>query len=179
MSNTPRWYRFAWFLGPPPTLTSRQWRVLGLVSAVSFFETYDLFLFALNLKQIQADLSIPEDDLGLLGSIVRAGSLLAIFFAMAADRVGRRRMLLITVVGYTVMTGATALAPSAETFVLFQALARGFAVAESILATVVIVEEFGPEHRRVGAVLVPRRAEIGYLRLPRGERLRARRHSRR
>lgn len=150
MSEIPRWYRFAWFLGRAPDLTNRQWRVLGLVSAVSFFEMYDVYLFSLNLKQIQADLMIPEGDLGLLGSIVRAGALLSIFLAMAADRVGRRRMLLITVLGYTLLTGATALAPSAESFVVFQFLAGGFAVAEGILATVVIVEEFAPEHRGWG-----------------------------
>ena len=63
---------YAWFLGRPPALSARQWRVLGLVSAVSFFEMYDVYLFALNLKQIQAELAIPESDLGLLGSIVRA-----------------------------------------------------------------------------------------------------------
>ena len=138
------------FLGRPPPLTRRQWRVLGLVAAVSFFETYDLYLFALNLKQIQADLAVPESDLGWFSSLVRAGSLLAIPLAMAADRIGRRRMLLITIVAYTVLTGATAFSPNAESFVVLQVLARGFAVAETILATVVIVEEFGPEHRGWG-----------------------------
>ena len=59
-------------------------------------------------------------------------------------------MLLITIVAYTLLTGATALAPNAETFVVLQFLARAFAVAETILATVVIVEEFGPEHRGWG-----------------------------
>jgi len=54
--NVPRWYRFAWFLGRAPDLTDRQWRVLGLVSAVSFFEMYDLYLFSLNLAHIQREL---------------------------------------------------------------------------------------------------------------------------
>lgn len=147
---TPRWYRYTWFLGRPPDLTRRQWRVLGLVAAVSFFETYDLYLFSLNLKQIQTDLGIAESDLGFLGSLVRAGALLSVVLAMFADRVGRRRMLLITIVGYTLLTGATALSPNAETFVVLQFFARAFAVAETILATVVIVEEFGPEHRGWG-----------------------------
>ena len=59
-------------------------------------------------------------------------------------------MLLITIVAYTVLTGLTALAPNAETFVALQFFARAFAVAETILATVVIVEEFAPEHRGWG-----------------------------
>ncbi len=121
-TGRPFWYRFAWFLGRPPELTTRQWRILGLVAAVSFFETYDMFLFSLNLKQIQADLAIAEADLGLLGSVVRAGALFSILLALAADRVGRRRMLLITIVAYTVLTGLTALSPNAQTFVVLHFL---------------------------------------------------------
>ena len=71
----PAWVRLAPFLGRPPALTRRQWRVLGLVALASFFEMYDLYLFALALKQIQADLGIPEASLGILGSLVRFGAL--------------------------------------------------------------------------------------------------------
>jgi len=148
--NVPKWYRLAWFLGRPPPLSALQWKILGLVAAVSIFEQYDVYLFALNLKQIQLELMIPESDLGFLGAFVRAGSFFAIFFALAADRWGRRRLLLVTVVGYTLLTGATALSPNAETFVLFQFLARGFAAAEIMIAAVVIAEEFPPEHRGWG-----------------------------
>lgn len=146
----PGWYRSTWFLGRPPELGQRQWRVLGLVAIVSLFEQYDLYLFALNLKQIQADLGIAEGSLGWLGSLVRAGALLALPLALAADRFGRRRLLLATVVGYTLLTGATALAPTPTVFVVLQFLARAFAIAETLIAVVVIAEEFPPEHRGWG-----------------------------
>ena len=94
--------------------------MLGLVVAVSIFEQHDLFLFSLNLKQIQAEQQIVESDLGMLGAVVRVGSFVAILLAIAADRVGRRIMLLVTVLGYTFFTGARALAPNTETFVTFQ-----------------------------------------------------------
>jgi MFS family permease len=149
-SYVPRWLRLAPFLGRPPALTRRQWRVLGLVAIVSLFEQYDLYLFSLNLKHIQADLGIDESQLGLLGSVVRAGALLAIFVTLAADRVGRRRILLFTVIAYTGLTGATALAPNATSFVALQFLARIFAAAETLIAVVVIAEEFDPEHRGWG-----------------------------
>jgi MFS family permease len=148
--NVPRWYRFAWFLGRAPDLTDRQWRVLGLVSAVSFFEMYDLYLFSLNLAHIQRELDIAEADLGFLGSIVRAGSLLSLLITLAADRWGRRVMLLVTVVCYTLLTGATAFAPTAEAFVVLQFFARAFAVAEVLLAVVVIAEEFPADKRGWG-----------------------------
>ncbi|MEM7411341.1 MAG: hypothetical protein AAF430_13975, partial [Myxococcota bacterium] len=90
VAKRPGWYKFAFFLGRPPELTARQWRVLGLVAIVSLFEQYDVYLFQLNLKQIQADLAIAEGSLGYLGSIVRLGGVLALPIALAADRFGRR-----------------------------------------------------------------------------------------
>ena len=150
MARVPGWYKFTWFLGTPPNLTQRQWKLLGLVAAVSVFEQYDIYLFSLNLKQIQADLAIAESDLGLLSALVRSGAFIAIFLTIAADRFGRRIMLLATVVGYTLFTGATAFSPTAELFIVFQFFARGFATAELLIAAVVIAEEFAPEHRGWG-----------------------------
>jgi MFS family permease len=146
----PRWYRFAWFLGRPPALTERQWLMLGLVSAVGFFESYDLYLMSLNLKQIQQELGIGESSLGLMLSFVRSGALFALLIVPFADRFGRRRVLIATIVAYTVTTTLTALSPNTETFVVLQFLSRTFAVAEALLATVVIVEEFAPENRGWG-----------------------------
>jgi putative MFS transporter len=150
VGKRPGWYRLTWFLGRPPELTPRQWKVLGLVAIVSLFEQYDLYLFQLSLKQIQADLQISEASLGYLGSLVRMGGILAFPIALAADRVGRRKILLLTVVVYTLLTGASAFAPNATTFVTLQFLARAFAVAETLIAVVVIAEEFAPEHRGWG-----------------------------
>jgi len=150
LHTVPAWYRFTWFLGRPPNLTQRQWSILGLVAGVSFFEQYDLYLFSLNLRHIQADLGIAEGDLGFLGSIVRTGSLLSVFITLAADRWGRRTMLLFTVFAYTFLTGATAFSPNIESFIVMQFFARAFAVAEVLIAAVVIAEEFPPEHRGWG-----------------------------
>ena len=70
--------------------------------------------------------------------------------ALVADRIGRRKVLLFTILAYTLLTGATAFSPNAFMFVVFQFFARTFAVAESLLAVVVIAEEFDPEVRGWG-----------------------------
>ena len=131
-------------------MNAHQWRVLGLLGIVSLFDQYDLSLFSLALKQIQADLLIPEAQLGELGAIVRLGALPAFLFGVLADRLGRRRVLLCTIIGYTALTGATAFAQDARTFVVLQFLARMFAVGELIIAYVVIAEELDPETRGWG-----------------------------
>ena len=146
----PVWLQVAPFLGRPPALTRRQWRVLGLVATASFFEQYDLYLFSLALKQIQGDLAVPEAQLGFLGSLVHFGALPACVVALVADRIGRRQVLLFTILTYRLFTGATAFTPNVQTFVLVQFLARTFAVAETLLAIVVIAEEFDPAVRGWG-----------------------------
>jgi len=149
-SYRPGWLKAAPFLGRAPALTRRQWQVIGLIAIVNLFDQYDLQLFGLALKQIQAELLIPEDQLGEFGAIVRLGALPAFLFGPIADRLGRRRVLLVTIVAYTVLTGLTAFAQDAATFVVLQFLARTFAVGELMLAYVVITEELDPETRGWG-----------------------------
>ena len=81
---------------------------------------------------------------------MRSGALFALPVTLAADRFGRRRLLLVTILAYTLCTGATAFAPNAVTFVIFQFLARIFAAAEVVIAIVVIAEEFDAKHRGWG-----------------------------
>jgi MFS family permease len=138
-----------------PPLTPRQHRVLWLVSLASLFDQYDRSLIVMALPQIQAGLSIPESQVGLLGSFVRFGSLPALFIALAADRLGRRRALLGTVLAYTLLTGASAFAPDLRSFLGLQFLSRVFGTAEMLIAVVVISEEFDASTRGwgVGAFL--------------------------
>jgi putative MFS transporter len=159
----PRWLRATPFLGSPPPLTRRQWRVLGLVSLATLFDQYDRALFALALPKIQASLAIAEADVGLLASIVRLGSLPAFLATLAADRFGRRRVLLVTIVGYTLCTGLTALAPDTETFIALQFLTRVFGTAEILLAVVVITEELdaGVRGWGVGALFAIQACGVG------------------
>jgi putative MFS transporter len=159
----PRWFRIAFFLGTPPPLTRRQWRVLGLVSVATLFDQYDRSLFALALPKIQASLAIAEADVGYLASIVRLGSLPAFIATLAADRFGRRRVLLVTILGYTVCTGLTAIAPDTQTFVALQFLSRVFGTAEMLLAVVVIAEELDASVRGwgVGALFAIQACGVG------------------
>jgi putative MFS transporter len=159
----PAWQRWLPFLAGAPALTQRQWRVLGLVSLATLFDQYDLSIFGMALPQIQAGLGIAEGDVGWLGSILRMGSLPAIFIALAADRVGRRRALLGTILAYTALTGATAFASDPRSYVTLQFLARIFGTAELLLAVVVISEELEPESRGwgIGALFAIKSCGVG------------------
>ena len=148
--TAPRWTQWTPYLGKPPALTDRQWRVMGLVSVAVLFDQYDLSLLSLALKQIQAELHISEGDLGSVGAFVRLGALPSFLIVMLADLIGRRRVMIGTIVVYTLLTGASAFAPDAQAFMWLQFFARTFAVAETILAYVVVTEEFDAAHRGWG-----------------------------
>jgi MFS family permease len=145
-----------------PDLNRREISLLWLLGAAAFFNRYDEGLFSLLLVQIQADLGIADGQVGLLGSIVRLGALPAVAVGLMADRIGRRRILLFSIVGYTVMTAATALAPDARAFIAFQFFARMFITVEFGLGFIVIVEEFRAEHRGWGIAVLGTFAAFGF-----------------
>lgn len=143
-------YRARWvpgLFGRTPELPARQWRFLALMVAASFFNAYDGSIFSLALNQIQAGLTIDENQLGTLGAVVRLGVVPGAILAFFADQLGRRRLLLWTIVGYTVCTALTAFSPDEHSFVVLQFFARGFGTAEAILAGVVIAEEIDADQR--------------------------------
>lgn len=121
--------------------------LLLLVGSSLFINNYDLGIFALALPQIQASLHIPEESLGLYTGIIRFGVLLAFPLAFMADIVGRRRLLLLTIIGMTLATVLSAFAQTAPQYLVLQTFARAFSYAEDMLCYVIIAEEFTPERR--------------------------------
>jgi len=122
-------------------------RLLGLVSTAGFFEGYDSFVLAFVTASILRDLDVAVRHGGLLKGIVEVGAVLAFFLATQVDRFGRRRLLLITITGYTACTFLTAFAPGLAFLAGIQLLARTFSGAEGAIATTMVVEEFPAEER--------------------------------
>ncbi len=146
----PRWARRNPILGNAPALSEREWRVLGVVAAMALFGQYADALLGLALPQIQASLAIAEQSVGRLGALVQLGALPALALAAAADRLGRRRLLLASCLCYAVLALASALAPDAQSFVALQFFARTFTTSQQLLAVVVLSEELAPAHRGWG-----------------------------
>lgn len=124
--------------------------MLLLLGSATYFEGYDRFIVSLALPYIGRDLGAGESTLGWALFWIRLGALLSLPLAARADRHGRRQVLLLTVVGYTLATVLTAFTVAVTPFVICQLLANTFLVAELSLAHVVIVEEFPPRLRGYG-----------------------------
>src|ERR1700691_944964 len=150
------------FLGRAPPFTKGQRRVFWIASTAGFFDQYDRALLSLALKQIQAGLKIAESHLGTMLSVIRLGYLLSLLMTPFADVFGRRRLLLYTVIGYTIFTGLIAIAPNERTFVVFEIIARAFAGAEGAIAMVIVAEEVDAAYRGWEIGLLASVSSIGY-----------------
>jgi MFS family permease len=124
-----------------PPFSPRQWRVFAISSTAGFFDNYDSALLSLALRQIQRGLGIAEARLGATLSLIRLGYLASLALSPLADVFGRRQLLLYTILGYTIFTGMSAVAPHTSTFVAAQFIARAFSGAEATVSLVILAEE--------------------------------------
>jgi MFS family permease len=145
-----------------PLFTSRQRRVFWISTTAGFFDNYDGALLSLALKQIQQGLAIAEANLGAMLSLIRLGYLGSILIAPLADVFGRRRLLLYTIVGYTIFTALSAVAPTRLSFVTAQTLARAFSGAEATISLVILAEEIDAASRGAAIGLQGALAITGY-----------------
>jgi len=149
-----KWVKYILILGKPPPLTARQWNVFGLLSLAGMMTTYDDTLKSVGLEQIQESLDISDSDVSYVIAIIRMGVLLAIFLSLAADKMGRRPLLLTTIMGFAVMSAITAAAMNVVWFTVCQFFAKMFLHTEYMLSNVSILEEFdtGTRGWAVGAI---------------------------
>jgi len=125
--------------------------LLILLISATFFEGYDSSILALLLPNIQATFHASEALLGLTRIPIELGLFVAFFLARYSDRVGRRPILLWSVIGYTAFAALTALSWNIWAFTFFQFGSRVFLGAEFSVAITMVVEEF-PVARRARAL---------------------------
>lgn len=80
---------------------------------------------------------------------------------MLADRWGRRTLLLVTVAGFALSSGATAFVTSKEGFTFWQTLARLFLTAQFGLAVIIAGEELPARLRGTGITILTAFATVG------------------
>lgn len=148
-------------LGRVPPVRDDLLGMLGLVSLALFFESYDLSMLSSALKQIAQALGIDEHEMGGHLGLIRLGALPAFLLLPVADRLGRRRVFLASIVGISVFTFLTAFCQTAWQFVALQMVSRTFMVAATSCAVVMVTEEFPAEHRGWGIGMMGALAACG------------------
>jgi MFS family permease len=139
----------------PPTgmrvrLEPQHVRLLRLLAAASFFQGYDLNVITVALPQIRHTFGLSQARASDWFALLAVGALPALVLARRADRVGRRRVLLVSIAGFTAATAATAVAPTVVSFGLCQLCATAFLAVEGTLSWTVIAEELPAGARGYG-----------------------------
>ncbi|XXX79079.1 MFS transporter [Sorangium sp. So ce134] len=144
-------------------LTAYQWRLLAFLSVASFFEGYDRLAITQILPNLGAEMGLSPKGEGLLIGVISLGSMLAFLLVRKADHWGRKRLLTITIVGYTVFSLLTGLAPNVVAFAGFQLFARIFLVAEYAVSVVYAAEEFPKDRRGLAIGLIEAFSSLGTI----------------
>jgi MFS transporter, putative metabolite:H+ symporter len=131
-------------------LEPRHWKLLLLLGSANFFEGYDLNIVIVALPQLQASYHVSQATAALWVAVIYAGAAPALLLTRLADRRGRRKLLLVSVTGFTLATLATAAAPSILAFACCQLVARFFLCTESVLVWTVVAEELPAGARGLG-----------------------------
>ena len=138
---------------PPDRLTPHQVSVLGLLAAASMTSAFVNTLFTQTVAYAGDDFGVGDWGRGVGGTVVRLGIVLAIPFALAADRIGRRRVIVVTAWLAPTVSALGALAPSFPVLVATQAVGRPLGLALDLLIAVVAAEEM-PRNSRAYAVSI-------------------------
>jgi putative MFS transporter len=142
-------------------LEPHHWFLLWVVGAAAFFEGYDLNIVAVALPQVRHSFHLTQSQASFWLGLLYLGALAAVPLTRRADLVGRRRILLISIAGYTIGTALTALSPTIETFVLCQFVARMFLVTETAVAWTMVAEELPAGARGLGFGWLAMLATVG------------------
>lgn len=121
--------------------------VLGVAS---FFEGYDLYVVTAALPQIRESFDLTQSEASLWLSVPILGALPAVWFSRRADVAGRRSLLWVSIIGFTLFTGTTAAAPTILAFVALQFGAFVFLAVEGAIAWTMVAEELPAGARGFG-----------------------------
>ena len=110
-------------LNESATPTGRHYSILALSWAGWLFDFYDLVLFSFLLVPIRQDLGLTDTQLSLLlGASLGATAVGGVIFGWMADRFGRKPVLSITILTYSLGTLLCGLAPGLGALLLFRVL---------------------------------------------------------
>jgi len=158
--NNPWWIPRA--LGKMPDLPPNQVRMLGVIALALVFENYDQAMLTAALKQIAETFQVPESEIGGLLGWVHLGAIPAFLVIPFADRIGRRRLFLVSMIVLGLATFGAAFSQSVGQFIALQMISRTFMVTTSATAFVMVTEEFPAEHRGWGIGILGALATLGY-----------------
>jgi putative MFS transporter len=138
------------FLDRQQKLTANQWKIALAATIGDMLDFFDFFLIGFVLAFIVGDWNLTYGQSGmiLLASGISApfGSL---FWGWVADKIGRRKVMIATVLNFSLATGAMALTPhGAWIYLVACRFIVGLGVTGLYSVDITLVQEFVPAYKR-------------------------------
>src|SRR4051812_14459113 len=135
---------------PPVPFTPEQAGRLGALAAVALLANFCGALLSQNGDAVTSAFDRSDQALGVALAVARAGVLVSLVAIALADRWGRRRLILLALVGACAANLLTALSPTFEVFTGTQLVSRALVNTALIVAGIAAVED-APEGARAFA----------------------------
>jgi MFS family permease len=138
-------------------------RALLAASLGWMLDSFDVTLWAMVLVALMSDLGLSKPTAGLLGSLTLAASAAGgLIFGLIADRFGRRRALMASIVIYSIFTAACGLATGVAMLAVFR-VCLGLGMGGEWASGASLVSETWPaEHRGKALGIVQSSWAVGY-----------------
>jgi len=150
---------------PPvrPSVTSAQRRTLIAAALGWMLDAFDVMLYALVLTHIMRDLGMTKSVAGLLNTLtLLASGIGGVLFGFIADRLGRTRALMLSILTYSVCSFASGLSTSIQMLAAFR-FVLGLGMGGEWNTGATLVAETWPTHLRAKALaMVQSSWAIGY-----------------
>ncbi len=152
--------RAPWW-APPEHLDTGAATALGTLAILAVTFGYLNTLFTQTIPFAGEEFGAGNSAQGVAGSLVRVGGMIALVVVAAADRRGRRSVILFAATAGCLLAVTGALAPSLEWLTGSQMLARAFASALLVLVTIVAAEEMPAGSRAYAVSLLAMAGGLG------------------
>jgi MFS family permease len=151
--------RFAWWKDASPEART----ALVAASFGWMLDAFDVMLYAMVLAALMADLGLAKATAGLLGSLTLVASAVGgLVFGVVADRLGRRKALMASILIYSVFTAACGLATGVVMLAVFR-IFLGLGMGGEWASGAALVSETWPAaHRGKALGLVQSSWAVGY-----------------
>ena len=146
---------------PPDRLNERQVRTLALLAIASSAAAFANTLFTQTANFAADSFGVGDQGQGYGGAAVRIGILIALPFALLADRIGRRRTIILLAWLTPLFCALGAAAPSFPLLVASQTVARPLGIAMAMIAGVAAAEDMPRNSRAFALSLLAMSAGLG------------------
>jgi len=143
--------------------TPNQRRTLLAASLGWMLDSFDAMLYALVLAHVMRDLGMTKATAGLLSTLMLlASGIGGILFGFLADRMGRKRALMLSIITYSVCSFASGLSTSILTLAVFR-FVLGLGMGGEWNTGATLVAETWPDDLRAKAIAIVQSSwAIGY-----------------